>query len=104
MYTQHKSQWSSVDKVPLHNIKIDQRLLSFPNSLSKTHVNDIINNFDVNLWTPIVVNEDFYLLDGQHRLEAALQMNMNYIDVIIQHGANYSYYYGKPIKSLSEIE
>ena len=94
MYTQHKGEWSSVDKVPLFKIKIDQRLFSYPNPVDNSRVTDIINKFDTNLWAPIVINEEYYLLDGQHRFEAALQMNLNYIDVIIQHEANYSFYYG----------
>jgi ParB-like chromosome segregation protein Spo0J len=35
-------------------------------------------------WIPITVNKELYLLDGQHRLEAAKRMKLKYIDVVIQ--------------------
>jgi ParB-like chromosome segregation protein Spo0J len=38
----------------------------------------------LNFWTPITLDEEGYLLDGQHRLEAAKRMGLKYIDVVIQ--------------------
>jgi ParB-like chromosome segregation protein Spo0J len=41
-------------------------------------------NFDREAWMPIHLNKDYYLLDGQHRLELARQMGLSFIDIIIQ--------------------
>jgi hypothetical protein len=100
MYSQHKGYWSTVDKVPITKVKVDPRLFSYPNQVDSAQVNYMVENFSRNAWTPILVNEDFFLLDGQHRLQVAKRMKLKYIDVIVQHFENYSHYYGKPIKSL----
>jgi hypothetical protein len=103
-YAQHRNDWSTVDKVQISNIKIDARLFSYPNKVDLSEVETIIENFDEDRWEPIQVNEDYYLLDGQHRLKVAQRMKLNYIDVIVQHVANYSFYYGKAVKRIEEIE
>jgi len=59
-------------------------LFSYRNDIIESTVNLIVNCFDLMFWIPITVNKDFYLLDGQHRLEAAKRMNLKYIDVVIQ--------------------
>ena len=102
IYSRHKETWSFVEKVPITKIKIDTRLFSYPNKVNLSHVNDIIQNIENSEWPPILVNEDYYLLDGQHRLEAAKRMKLKYIDVVIQHVENYSYYYRRLIKKLPE--
>jgi hypothetical protein len=101
-YSRHKDCWSSLDKVPISKIKIDSRFFSYPNKVDLSEVNYIVNNFSEDAWSPILINEEFYLLDGQHRLMVAKFMKLKYIDVIIQHIENYSYYYGKPIRSIPE--
>ncbi|MGB4205953.1 MAG: Dam family site-specific DNA-(adenine-N6)-methyltransferase [Bacteroidales bacterium] len=79
-----KPYWTLIEKVPINNIKIDKRLLSYANELSTNKVDEIIKNFDLLYWIPITVNKDFYLLDGQHRLSAARRMDLKFIDVIVQ--------------------
>jgi ParB-like chromosome segregation protein Spo0J len=32
---------------------------------------------------PILVNTDFFLLDGQHRLQVAKKLGLKYVDVAI---------------------
>ena len=98
IYTRH-AEWSAVDKVPVSRIRIDARLFSFPNPVYQDAVKAIVESFDLDQWTPLLVNEDLYLLDGQHRLQAAVNMGLKYIDVIVQHVEHYSYYYGRPVKT-----
>lgn len=75
--------WRSEDKVTIKKIKIDRNLFSFNNPLRMEDVHYMLVNFNKNAWMPITVNEDYYLLDGQHRLELAKQLGLNYIDVLI---------------------
>ncbi len=79
-----KPYWTPKDKVSLSEIKIDKSLMSFDNPIYESTLSDIIGNFDLNNWIPITVNKDLFLLDGQHRLEAAKRMKLEYIDVVIQ--------------------
>ncbi len=99
IYTKY-AEWSLADKVPIEKIKIDTRLFSYPNSINVESAKSIAKYFDLDLWNPILVNKDYFLLDGQHRLEAAKSMGLKYIDVIVQHVENYSYYYGKAVKGI----
>ena len=87
MYThkEYGGKWMPVDKVPIEKIKFDRRLLSYPNEVDHSEVVYMLVNFDQEVWMPITVNEDFYLLDGQHRLQVARQLCLKYIDVIVQH-------------------
>ncbi len=71
-YIQH-AEWS---RVPMSKIRIDERLFSIPNVVSKEAVNDIVTNFDPELWGPATVDENFYLFDGQHRIRAAQLMGL----------------------------
>lgn len=43
-----------------------------------------MNNFSQEVWMPILVNQGFFLLGGQHRLSAAKKMSLMYIDVIME--------------------
>lgn len=79
-----KPYWILKDKVLIDNIKIDKKLMAFDNSIIDFTLNTIITNFDIYNWIPITVTKDFFLLDGQHRLEAAKRMKLKYIDVVIQ--------------------
>ena len=85
MYAQHRGYWSPVDKVPLRKIKIDRQLFAYPNEVDPDQVNYIATNFDQEVWIPILINEDYFLLDGQHRLKVAKLFKLKYIDVIVQH-------------------
>lgn len=79
-----KPYWVFKEKVNVDDIKIDKSLMSFDNPILNSTLNNIKYYFDEVFWLPITVNKDFYLLDGQHRLTAAKQMNLKYIDVVIQ--------------------
>ncbi|MBT7073831.1 MAG: ParB N-terminal domain-containing protein [Anaerolineae bacterium] len=102
IYSKHGETWSVLEKFSIRNIQINSRFFSYPNQVDFEYVESIVKNFDVEIWDPILLNEKFYLLDGQHRLEAAKRLNITHIDVIIQHAANYSYYFKKRIKDLPE--
>lgn len=44
----------------------------------------IVENFEILRGILITSDENFYLLDGQHKLEAAKRMKPKYIDVVVQ--------------------
>lgn len=103
IYSKHIGTWSVFEKFPIGNIQIDSRFFSYPNQVDIEYVKNIVKDFDVDIWDPILLNEDFYLLDGQHRLKAAEKLNLTHIDVIIQHVANYSYFLKNPLKNFQEL-
>lgn len=76
--------YKSEDKVPIKKIKIDRKLFSFDNPVNMDDVHYMLMNFSKDIWTPITVNTDYYLLDGQHRLALARLFGLNYIDVVIE--------------------
>lgn len=73
-------------KTPIEKIKVDKTLFSFQNEVNWTEVEYISKNFEIGAWFPIMVNRDFFLLDGQHRLAAAQNMKLKYLDVVIDNG------------------
>lgn len=73
----------SVRKVPLENIKIDKGLMSFSNPVYESNVQTILEHFNEWAWFPILINKDYFLLDGQHRIEVARRLNLRFIDAII---------------------
>lgn len=70
-------------KVWINTIKIDKKRFSFNNPISQYTIDNIVNNFDLDFWDPIIISEDNFLLDWQHRLKACKILNIKYIDVII---------------------
>lgn len=76
--------WISIDKVSIKKIKIDKKLFAFQNEVDDDQVTYMINNFEEEVWEPILINSDYYLLDGQHRLRLAFRTGMKYIDVIMK--------------------
>ena len=72
------------DKVPIKKIKIDRKLFAFDNPVNMDDVHYMLMNFSKDIWMPITVNENYYLLDGQHRLALAKLFGLNYIDVVIK--------------------
>ena len=74
----------SKDKVPIKKIKIDRKLFDFNNTVNMGDVHYMLMNFSKDVWMPVTVNKDYYLLDGQHRLALAGLLGLNYIDVIIE--------------------
>lgn len=83
IYKEHPMVFKPTDKFPIEEIKIDKKYFSFPNSVREEDVNYMINNFCLEGWEPIMINKNYFLTDGQHRLEAAKRMGLKYIDVII---------------------
>lgn len=76
--------WVPIDKVRIKKIKIDKSLFDFQNEVDEEQVSYMIENFEEEVWQPIHVNHDYYLLDGQHRLNLARRTGMKYIDVIME--------------------
>jgi hypothetical protein len=77
------ASFTLVEKVPLSKIITDKSLFSWQNEVDSFQVEFILENFDRDFWMPILVNEDFFLLDGQHRLEVAKRKGLEFIDVVI---------------------
>lgn len=75
-----------MSKTPIEKIKVDKTLFSFQNEVNWIEVEYISKNFEIGAWFPIMVNRDFFLLDGQHRLAAAQRMKLQYLDVVIDNG------------------
>ncbi|HHT9116226.1 MAG: ParB N-terminal domain-containing protein, partial [Planctomycetes bacterium] len=74
--------WIPIDKIRIRKIKIDKKFL--PNEVDDDEVTYMINNFDEEVWHAVMINEDYFLLDGQHRLRMAFRTGMKYIDVIME--------------------
>ena len=74
--------WIPIDKIFIKKIKIDKKFL--PNEVNDDEVTYMINNFDEEVWHPVMINKDYFLLDGQHRLRLAFRTGMKYIDVIME--------------------
>ena len=72
-----------IEKVPLSKIKIDNRLFSWQNEVDHSRVDFIVKNFNLDFWMPILINSDYFLLDGQHRLQVAKKLGLKYIDAVI---------------------
>ena len=83
VYKQYPLQFQVKDKVPISKIKFDVKYLDFPNPVLEDEVQRIVNEFYLGAWEPIFVNKKYFLLDGQHRLEAAKRMGLKYIDIVI---------------------
>lgn len=104
MYTNPSfyGRWLVVEKVPVSKIKIDKSLFSFRNEVSSTNVEWICKEFHIGAWYPIMVNSEFFLLDGQHRLTAAKKMKLKYIDVVVDYGEDEQEI--KPIRKSKQIK
>src|SRR5688572_11706381 len=79
-------QWAVIKRVSIAQIKVDKSLFSYQNEVDMDEVNYMCENFHVEAWYPIMVNPNYFLLDGQHRLAAAKKMNLKYIDVVVDRG------------------
>jgi hypothetical protein len=79
-------RWVVQTKIPIEKLKIDKSLFSFQNDVDMEAVEYMCKNFEIGAWYPVMVNPDFFLLDGQHRLAAAQKMNLQYIDVVVDNG------------------
>ena len=74
--------WVPIDKVRIKKIKIDKKFL--PNEVDDDEVFYMINNFEEEVWQSVLINEEYCLLDEQHRLRLAFHTCMKYIDVIME--------------------
>lgn len=78
----------SYELVELDRIKID---MSYQRKLNELKVRQIIKNFDMNAFGSLLINkrdndDDFYLIDGQHRSKAAKQKSLIIAPCNILHG------------------
>ena len=76
--------WTIEDRVPISKIRIDKRLFAWQNEVDLSQVEFIVENFNLDFWMPIMVNPDYFLLDGQHRLKVAERLGLEYIDTVIK--------------------
>ena len=53
------------------------------NKVDKNEVLYMLMNFDKEAWMPVTLDKNYFLTDGQHRLELARQFGMEFIDVVI---------------------
>jgi len=79
-------RWVVVPKIPIDKIKVDKALFSHQNEINWADVNSITEDFEIGAWFPIMVNPNLFLLDGQHRLAAAQNMKLKFLDVVIDNG------------------
>ena len=66
-------------KLPIQNIKTDQRIRQQPGDLSDLKA----SIQEVGLLNPVIINEDNELISGYRRLEACRQLNWTDIEVIV---------------------
>lgn len=79
---EHHEFFELVDKFPIDDIKIDKNLHGHPD-VSHRDVLEILMYFDQERWDPIHIDPDYFLMDGQHRLQVAKQLGLEYVDVVI---------------------
>lgn len=72
-----------VRRVSITSIKIDKKYFSWPNEVDPAFVDFLVGNFSADYLDPIFVNEDYFLLDGQHRLQAMKRLGFKYVDIVI---------------------
>lgn len=80
MYAQYPTMYRVVEKFPIEKI----RRRKMPNEIDYKEVLYTLMNFYPPVWEPITIDEENYLLDGQHRLAVAGQLCMRYIDVVVR--------------------
>ena len=70
-------------KVDIKKLRIDKKRLSYANPIYAETVNNIVNNFHIEGWEPIWVDDEYCIRDGQHRYTAAKKMKLKYVDVLM---------------------
>ncbi len=73
----------SVRKVSLDKIKVDTRRMAYPNVPSLDEALHLIQYFDIENWLPIRLDDEYYLLDGQHRMIIARLLGLKYLDAVM---------------------
>jgi hypothetical protein len=84
--SEFNGRWVVQTKIPIEKIKIDKALFSFQNDVDMGAVEYLCENFEIGAWYPVMVNTEYFLLDGQHRLAAAQKMGLQYIDIVVDNG------------------
>lgn len=79
MFAQYP-MYKVIEKFPIQKIKRKK----LRNDVNSKDVFYMLMNFNKDAWIPITLDQEYFLLDGQHRIELARQMGLSYIDVIIQ--------------------
>lgn len=79
--TEHPDIFRLVRKFPIEEIKYDP--CHYPNPLDSLHAEEIISEFYPEAWEPVWIDPRNNLTDGQHRLHAAKEMRMEFVDVIV---------------------
>lgn len=69
-----------IEKFPIQKIKRKK----LRNDTNSKDVFYMLMNFNKDAWMPITLDREYFLLDGQHRIELARQMGLEYIDIVIQ--------------------
>lgn len=83
MFNQY-SFFKVIKKFPVEKIKRKKLI----NKIDNKEVFYMLLNFNKEAWMPLTLDEQKFLIDGQHRLELAIQMGLEYVDVIIQSKSN----------------
>lgn len=73
-------------KVPVADIKIDKSRMAYANEVSAENVDWMAENFDREIFDPVTLDGEGYLLDGQHRLTLAKRKGLRYIDAVVDPG------------------
>lgn len=69
-----------LERLPISKIKKRKRYRNRP---SVAEVKRMVNRFYPGAWEPIMINERYFLIDGQHRLMVAKKLGLKYIDAIV---------------------
>lgn len=59
------------------------RLKPLRNKVDKNEVLYMLMNFNREAWMPVTLDKNYFLTDGQHRLELARLFGMEFIDAVI---------------------
>lgn len=85
MYTKFdKPYFTPHLKFPIEKIEVDTSYYADKQKAFKDDMLYILVNFDREVWTPLLINKDYRLLDGYHRIEVAKQMGLAFVDVVIE--------------------
>lgn len=66
-------------KFPIHKVQIKP----LRNRVDKKEVLYMLMNFNKDAWMPVTLDKNSFLVDGQHRLELAKQLGLEFIDAVI---------------------
>lgn len=78
-----KPYYTPCMKFPIEKIKIDESFYADKQRIFRADVFYMLVNFDREAWEPILINTDYLLMDGYHRVEVAKQMGLSFIDAVM---------------------